>query len=333
MNNHTIIIAEAGVNHNGDINIARKLIEKAKESGANIVKFQTTKVDSLVSKYAEMAQYQKENMGYEKSQKEMLQSFTLPFEAFYEISDYCHTVGIDFLSTPFDIESVKFLYGLGCDLWKIPSGEITNYPYLIEIAKTRKPVILSTGMSTLEEVKACYRLLRENGTPDITLLHCTTQYPTEYEDVNLRAMLTLKNEFNCQVGYSDHSRGIEVPVAAVAMGAVLIEKHFTLSRDMEGPDHKASLEPEELKQMVSMIRHIEVALGDGIKTPKPTEEPNKLVARKSIVAKRFIKKGELLSEENMTTKRPGTGICPMLWETVLGTEAIRDFGEDELIQV
>lgn len=329
---HTLVIAEAGVNHNGDIEVAKKLIDKAKEAGADIVKFQTTKIDSLVSKYAEMAQYQKENLGFEKSQKEMLESFTLPFEAFYEISDYCKEKEIEFLSTPFDLESIDFLEKLGCKIWKIPSGEITNYPYLVKIAETRKPVILSTGMSTLEEVKTCYNLLKEKGTPEISLLHCTTQYPTDYKDINLRAMLTLKQEFDCTVGYSDHSCGVEVSVAAVSMGASIIEKHFTLSRNMEGPDHKASLEPEELKQMVLMIRHIEEALGDGVKSPQLIEKPNMLVARKSIVAKEKIKKGELFSEKNITTKRPGNGVNPMLWSKVIGTRAIRDFDEDELIE-
>lgn len=330
---HTIVIAEAGVNHNGDIAIAKKLIDKAKEAGADIVKFQTAKVDSLVSKHAKMAQYQKENLGVEKSQKEMLESLILPFDAFTELSEYCSKVGIEFLSTPFDIESIRFLCRLGCRTWKVPSGEITNYPYLIEIARTGKPVILSTGMSTMDEVRDCYELLTKNGSPEVTLLHCTTQYPTDYEDVNLRAMITLQKEFGCKVGYSDHTRGIIVPVAAVAMGASVIEKHFTLDRNMEGPDHKASLEPEELKQMVSSIRHIEASLGDGVKNPKSIEEPNKAVARKSIVAKKDIKKGETLSEDNVTTKRPGTGVNPMLWRTVIGTKAIRDFEEDELIEI
>lgn len=329
----TLIIAEAGVNHNGDVKIAKQLIDKAKEAGADIVKFQTTTVSGVVSKYAEMAEYQKVNLGFEKSQKEMLEAFTLPFDAFYEIADYCREKDIAFLSTPFDLASVDFLEQLGCRMWKIPSGEITNYPYLVKIAKTKKPVILSTGMSTLEEVRDCYELLKQNGTPEISLLHCTTQYPTEYGDVNLRAMITLKEAFGCPVGYSDHTRGIEVPVAAVAMGAEIIEKHFTLSRDMEGPDHKASLEPDELIQMVSMVRHIEEALGNGVKVPSQAERPNMLIARKSIVAKRRIEKGEILSEENLTTKRPGGGVNPMLWNQVIGTKAVDSFEEDELIKL
>ena len=328
-----LVIAEAGVNHNGEIELAKKLIKEAKKAGADVVKFQTADVDSLVSKHAQMCEYQKQNLGYEESQKEMLNKIILPFDAFYEIAACCKEEGIKFLSTPFDLLSIDFLEKLGCDMWKIPSGEITNYPYLIKIAKTHKPVILSTGMSTLDEVKACYELLKENGAGEITLLHCTTQYPTEYEDVNLRAMLTLQREFGCKVGYSDHSRGIEVPVAAVAMGATVIEKHFTLDKTMEGPDHKASLEPQELQEMVSMIRNIEKSLGDGIKQPKEIERANIGIVRKSIIAKRDIKKGEIFSEENITTKRPGSGISPMRWNEVIGCPAKRDFAEDELIEL
>lgn len=328
-----LVIAEAGVNHNGEIELAKKLIKEAKKAGADVVKFQTADVDSLVSKHAQMCEYQKQNLGYEESQKEMLNKIILPFDAFYEIAACCKEEGIKFLSTPFDLLSIDFLEKLGCDMWKIPSGEITNYPYLIKIAKTHKPVILSTGMSTLDEVKACYELLKENGAGEITLLHCTTQYPTEYEDVNLRAMLTLQREFGCKVGYSDHSRGIEVPVAAVAMGATVIEKHFTLDKTMEGPDHKASLEPQELQDMVSMIRNIEKSLGDGIKQPKEIERANIGIVRKSIIAKRDIKKGEIFSEENITTKRPGSGISPMRWNEVIGCPAKRDFAEDELIEL
>lgn len=330
---HVLVIAEAGVNHNGEIELAKQLIREAKKAGADIVKFQTSNLDALVSKNADMAEYQKENLGFVKSQKEMLRKIVLPFDAFYEIAACCREEGIKFLSTPFDLLSVDFLEELGCDMWKIPSGEITNYPYLIKIAKTHKPIILSTGMSNLQEVRDCYNLLKENGAGEITLLHCTTQYPTEYEDVNLRAMLTLQQEFGCKVGYSDHSRGIEVPVAAVGMGATVIEKHFTLDKTMEGPDHKASLEPHELTTMISMIRNIEKALGDGRKEPKATEVPNKAVARKSIIAKRDIKKGDIFTEENLTTKRPGNGISPMRWNEILGQTAKRDFSEDELIEI
>jgi N,N'-diacetyllegionaminate synthase len=280
-----------------------------------------------------MAEYQKKNTGKVVSQKEMLKSLLLSFEDFRELSDYCKTIGIKFLSTPFDLDSIYFLNEIGCDIWKIPSGEITNLPYLEKIAKTKKDVILSTGMSTIEEVEAAIDALSKNGAGKITLLHCTTQYPTPYEDVNLKAMLTLRERFNLDVGYSDHTKGIEVPVAAVAMGATVIEKHFTLDKNMEGPDHKASLEPDELASMVISIRNIEKALGDGEKRPVESEIANKAVARKSIVAARTIKKGEIFSSENMTTKRPGNGISPMQWHSVIGKSAKRDFQEDELIEI
>lgn len=329
----TLIIAEAGVNHNGSLNVAKKLAISAKEAGADIVKYQTFNPDALSSKYAEMAQYQKKNMGQTKSQKEMLSRLTLTHDEFIQLARFCDEIGIKFLSTPFDIQSIDFLNELGCDIWKIPSGEITNYPYLVHIAETKKKIIMSTGMSTLTEVVSALDILRSNGATDIQLLHCTTQYPTPYSAVNLKAMLTLKSETGCEVGYSDHTNGIEIPIAAVAMGAVIIEKHFTLDRNMEGPDHKASLEPWELKQMVDSIRHIEEALGDGKKKPADIELSNINIARKSIVAKKFIKRGEVLSEENITTKRPGNGISPMLWKSVLGTNAIRNFEEDELIEI
>ena len=329
----TLIIAEAGVNHNGSLNVAKKLAISAKEAGADIVKYQTFNPDALSSKYAEMAQYQKKNMGQTKSQKEMLSRLTLTHDEFIQLARFCDEIGIKFLSTPFDIQSIDFLNELGCDIWKIPSGEITNYPYLVHIAETKKKIIMSTGMSTLPEVVSALDTLRSNGATDIQLLHCTTQYPTPYSAVNLKAMLTLKSETGCEVGYSDHTNGIEIPIAAVAMGAVIIEKHFTLDRNMEGPDHKASLEPGELKQMVDSIRHIEEAFGDGKKKPADIELSNINIARKSIVAKKFIKRGEVLSEENITTKRPGNGISPMLWKSVLGTNAIRNFEEDELIEI
>ena len=330
---HTLIIAEAGVNHNGDISIAKKLVDSAKEAGADIVKFQTFDVDSITSKYAEMAQYQKRNIGQTKSQKEMLSELTLTHDEFVELSTYCKKKEIKFLSTPFDLPSIDFLSSLGCDLWKIPSGEITNFPYLVKIANTNQDVILSTGMSTLIEVESAVKVLSEEGAGKITLLHCTTQYPTPYDSVNLNAMKTLKEKTGLDVGYSDHTNGIEISVAAVAMGAVIIEKHFTLDRNMRGPDHKASLEPEEWKQMVQSIRHVESAFGTGEKAPVAAERENMNIARKSIVAKRFIGKGEAFSEENITTKRPGSGVSPMLWKSVLGTKAIRDFGEDELIEI
>lgn len=330
--NRVLIIAEIGVNHNGDFNIAKIMIDKAKECGADIVKFQTAKLDSLVSKCANMAEYQKQNIGEEKSQKEMLRNLLLSFEEFQELAEYCSEIGIMFLSTPFDIESIYFLNPLQ-QIWKVPSGEITNYPYLIEIAKTKKPVILSTGMSTLDEIRAAIGVLTENGTKDITLLHCTTDYPTAMKDVNLNAMITLKSEFGYPIGYSDHTNGIEVSVAATAMGATIIEKHFTLDKEMPGPDHKASLEPEELKTLITSIRNIEQAKGSFQKSPTKAEMKNRDVARKSIVAAKVIKKGEVFSTKNLTTKRPGNGLSPMLWNKVIGTTAKRDFEEDELIEV
>lgn len=333
MNNSTLIIAEAGVNHNGDIKVAKKLAWAAKEAGADIVKFQTFNPDAITSKYAEMAQYQKNNIGHIKSQKEMLSELTLTYEEFRELAAFCENIGIKFLSTPFDIPSIDFLNELGCEIWKIPSGEITNYPYLVHIAKTKKRIIMSTGMSTINEVVEAVDLLKSQGVKNISLLHCTTQYPTPYAEVNLKAMHTIKNVTGCEVGYSDHTNGIEIPIAAVAMGATIIEKHFTLNRNMEGPDHKASLEPEELKKMVDSIRNIEMALGNGEKIPSKSEIANISVARKSIIAKRAIREGELLTEDNLTTKRPGNGISPMRWYDVIGTRAIRNFAEDELIEV
>ena len=333
MSKHTLVIAEAGVNHNGSLELAKQLALKAKEAGADIVKYQTADLNSLVSKTAEMADYQKDNIGKEESQKEMLSKLLLQYEEFVELKRYCEEIEIKFLSTPFDLKSIDFLEELGCDIWKIPSGEVTNLPYLIKIAKTNKPIILSTGMCTLEEIDDCVSVLKEHGAKDIVILHCTTQYPTPYEEVNLRAMLTLQDRYQCDVGYSDHTKGIEVSVAAVALGACVIEKHFTLDRNMEGPDHKASLEPDELKEMVLSIRNIEKSLGDGEKKPAGSELKNKSVARKSIIAARNIKKGEVFTEENLTTKRPGTGISPMKWFEVIGKVASRDFFEDEMIEL
>lgn len=327
-----LIIAEAGVNHNGDINLARQLVDKAKEAGADIIKFQTFKLDSIVSKFAEMADYQKDNIGIVESQKEMLKKITLPYEAFLELYKYCNKKEIQFLSTPFDIGSIHFLNDM-VPFWKIPSGEVTNYPYLVEIAKTGKPVIMSTGMCELQEIDEAIKVLKASGTSDITLLHCNTQYPTPYKDVNLRAMETLRNRYKVKVGYSDHTKGIEVPIAAVALGAEVIEKHFTLDKKLPGPDHKASLEPNELAAMVSSIRNIEEALGSPNKTVSDSERENIAIARKSIVAAKNIKKGEVLTVDNLTTKRPGTGISPMRWNEVLGSKAIRDFVEDEVIEI
>lgn len=329
----TLIIAEAGVNHNGSLEIAKKLALTAKQCGADIVKFQTAKLDSLVSKYAHMADYQKKNIGEEMSQQEMLKKLLLTYDEFIELAAYCREVDIRFLSTPFDLKSVDFLEELGCHMWKVPSGEITNLPYLEKIAATHKKVLLSTGMSTMEEVKEAINVFEKSGTNNITILHCTTQYPAPFDEVNLNAMLTLRSEFGKEVGYSDHTKGIEVPIAAVAMGATVIEKHFTLDRNMEGPDHKASLEPNELRAMIQAIRNIEQALGSGEKIPAESEIANKAVARKSIIAACDIRKGEPLTIENLTTKRPGNGISPMNWYKVLGTKAIRDFREDELIEL
>lgn len=327
-----LIIAEAGVNHNGSLETAKKMVDVAKACGADIVKFQTAKLDSLVSCEANMADYQKENIGGEQSQKDMLRKLLLDFDDFIELADYCKKIRIGFLSTPFDIESIYFLNELQ-NIWKIPSGEITNYPYLVEIAKTGKEIILSTGMATLDEVEAAVNVLKKFSAGEVSLLHCTTEYPAPYNDVNLRAMLTLRDHFGCVVGYSDHTRGIEIPIAAVAMGAKIIEKHFTLDRTMEGPDHKASLEPKELEIMVKSIRNVEQAIGTGVKFPALSERKNMEVVRKSIIANRDITKGEILTEENLTTKRPGKGISPMRWNEIIGKKAIRDFREDELIEI
>ncbi len=329
----TYIIAEAGVNHNGSPELAKKLIDKAKEAGVDCVKFQTFNPRKLTTKSADKADYQVKNTNNDEKQLDMLDKLALSQKVFVDLKEYCEEKGIEFLSTPFDFESIDFLDNLGVSFWKVPSGEITNYPYLVKIAQTRRDIVLSTGMASMEEVEAAYKLLKDKGSGEITLLHCTTEYPAPIEDVNLKAMLSMKEKFGCKVGYSDHTKGIEIPVAAVAMGAEVIEKHFTLDRNMEGPDHKASLEPDELKEMVTAIRNVEKALGNGEKVPSPSEIKNKPIARKSIVAKKDIKAGELFTEDNITTKRPGSGINPMLWTKVLGTRAIRDFKEDELIEI
>lgn len=329
---HTLIIAEAGVNHNGSLELAVQMIDAAKKAGVDIIKFQTAKPENLVSKYAEKAKYQKKTTDSDETQLEMLRKIMLPFEDFILLKRHCEETGIGFLTTPFDMESIYYVDNL-VDVWKIPSGEITNFPYLVEIARTGKPVILSTGMATLEEVEDAVGILKEYGTKEITLLHCNTQYPTPYDDVNLLAMKTLAEKTKLPIGYSDHTQGIDVPIAAVALGATVVEKHFTLDRNMEGPDHKASLEPDELQKMVESIRNIERALGNGVKIPSKSETENIAVARKSIVAKRRIGAGEVFTEQNITTKRPGTGISPMKWKEVLGTKAVRDFMEDELIEI
>jgi len=327
------IIAEAGVNHNGSIEVAKKMVDVAKESGVDAIKFQTFQAEKMVTARSSKAEYQKKGTTEGESQLEMLKKLQLSQEEFILLRTYCEQIGIEFLSTPFDLESLAFLYRIGLKRWKIPSGEITNLPYLIKIAETKQPAILSTGMATMEEVEAAVEVLNKYGVKEITLLHCTTEYPTPFEDVNLKAMLTLKEHFNMSVGYSDHTMGIEIPMAAVAMGATIIEKHFTLGRNMEGPDHKASLEPDELKAMVSAIRHIEVAFGDGVKKPARSERKNVEIVRKSIVASKKIKQGELFNEANLTVKRPGIGISPMKWFDVLGKRSLRDFEEDELIEL
>ena len=327
------IIAEAGDNHNGKIELAYALIDKAVEAGADCVKFQTFVTEDLVSRHAEKAAYQKAATGSDESQYEMIKKLELSFAQFRELQKYSNERNILFLSTPFDLKSIAFLDSIDVPYFKIPSGEITNLPYLEKIAQTGKKIIMSTGMSELDEIEAAISILQENHAGEISLLHCNTEYPTSMADVNLRAMLTLKDRFGVKVGYSDHTRGIEVPIAAVALGAEIIEKHFTLDRKMEGPDHKASLEPDELKQMVESIRNIEMALGDGEKKVSSSEAGNRMIARKSIVAGRKIEKGEILSEENMAVKRPGGGISPMEWYHVIGTKAIRDYEEDEPIEL
>ncbi len=327
------IIAEVGVNHNGDIDLALRLVNEAKRCGADAVKFQTFKAERLASKFAPKADYQKGRSEGE-DQVEMLRALELSFEDFSAIKRYCDDQGVEFLSTPFDEESAEFLYRIGMGRFKIASGEITNYPLLRRIASFSRPVILSTGMADLEEVRAAIDVLLGGVKRiDLILLHCTSEYPCPYEDVNLRAMLTLRREFDLPVGYSDHTPGIEVPVAAVGLGAVVIEKHFTLDRALPGPDHRASLEPDEFLRMVRAIRNVERALGDGEKRPTSEEEKVRRVARKSIVAKRRIRKGEMFSEENLTAKRPGWGISPMRWNEVLGQRAKRDFEPDEMIEL
>lgn len=327
----TIIIAEAGVNHNGNLEMAKKLVDVAMESGVDFVKFQTAIPKELVSKYANKARYQIENTGTTESQLEMLNKLMLPFAAYKELNRYCKSNEIGFISTPFDIESIHFLDEFEMPFWKIPSGEVTNYPYLREIAKTKIPIVMSTGMCSIEEIQAAINVITYYTGGKITLLQCNTQYPTPMQDVNLRAMLTLKKEFGVPVGFSDHTKGIEVPIAAVALGAEIIEKHFTLDRNLPGPDHKASLEPNELSAMVSAIRNIEIAIGTGEKIPTNSELSNRDIARKSIVAKRAIQKGEKYSEENLTTKRPGIGISPMKWDKIIGKKANKAYEEDELI--
>lgn len=328
---HVFVIAEAGVNHNGDIQIAKRLIDAAVEAGADAVKFQTFHTENIVCKTTQKAEYQLATTDQTETQFEMLKKLELTGQMHNELMEYCKKRNIMFLSTPFDVESVRYLVDLGLPILKIPSGEITNLPYLREIGKYHKKVILSTGMSSMDEVRTAVEVLREYGTDDITLLHCNSQYPTLMPDVNLLAMVSMRERTGLPVGYSDHTQGIEIPIAATALGATVIEKHFTLDRNMEGPDHKASLEPDELKQMVQGIRKIEAALGNGIKQISSSEKENVKISRKSIVAARMIRANETFTEENLTTKRPGTGISPMGWDELIGHCAKREYHQDDLI--
>ena len=329
------IIAEAGVNHNGSIELAKKLIDAAVEAGADAVKFQTFKAESIISKFAPKADYQKKNTEHNESLLDMLKKLELSYKDFKDLKKYCDNKGIMFLSTPFDLDSALFLKNIGLEIFKIPSGEITNYLLLREIGSYGKNVILSSGMADLGEIEDAIDVLADFGTPrrNITVLHCNTEYPTPYKDVNLKAMITIKKAFNIKVGYSDHTHGIEIPIASVAMGAEIIEKHFTIDNKLEGPDHKASLEPEELKAMVDAIRNIEKAMGDGVKKPSKSELKNKDIVRKSIVAKKPIRKGEAFTEDNLTVKRPGTGTSPMKWNEVIGRKADKYYDKEEIIDL
>ena len=327
------IIAEAGVNHNGSLELAKEMIDMAKLAGVDCIKFQTFQTEDLVSRYASKAEYQKVHTDSDESQFDMLKKLELSFNDFIVLKEYCERKDIEFMSTAFGMDSINFLENLGIKRLKIPSGEITNLPYLIKIAKLNKPIIMSTGMSTLKEIEFACSILTANGANDVTLLHCTTDYPAPFEDVNLNAIKTIKDKFNLPVGYSDHTLGVEVTIAAVAMGATVIEKHFTLDNNMSGPDHMASLEPAELNYMVKAIRNVEIALGKDLKVPSCSEMKNMEVARKSIIAKSNIKQGDFFTENNLTIKRPGTGISPMKWFDILGKRAIKDFKEDELIEL
>ena len=331
----TLIIAEAGVNHNGKLSLAKDLVEAAINADVDIVKFQTFKAENLSTKSAAMAIYQKINTNLPESQFSMLKRLELTHNEFLELQETCAAKGIEFLSTAFDLESLEFLWSLRPQRIKIPSGEITNLPYLRKVGSLGIETILSTGMAQMQEIEEALNVLELAGTSreKIVVLHCTTNYPTEMHEVNLHAMCRLGNEFGVKFGYSDHTLGIEVSIAAVALGACVIEKHFTLSRDLEGPDHRASLEPTELANMVTSIRNIEVALGDGVKRPTKAEVENAKVARKSIVARKAIKQGEVFTNDNLVTKRPGVGLSPMMWDSILGTVASRDFDEDDLIEI
>ena len=331
----TLIIAEAGVNHNGDISIAHKLIDAAVNTGADIIKFQTFKATNLATLSARKAPYQRLLTEDKESQQKMLKNLELPEESYYELKKHCADANIEFLTTAFDLDSLSFINKLNLKRFKIPSGEITNYPYLKKIGSSGLPIILSTGMSKLDEIRDAIDVLVKFGTSknDLTILHCTTEYPTPFGEVNLNAMQTILKTFGTNIGYSDHTEGIEVAIAAVALGAKVIEKHITLDNKMKGPDHAASLEPNIFKQMVKCIRNIEISFGDGIKKPSESEIKNLVIVRKSLVARKYIKKGELFTEENLTTKRPGNGIDPMNWNKIIGTLSSKDFKPDELIDL
>lgn len=334
MENRVLIIAEAGVNHNGDIAKAKELVDAAAKAGVDFVKFQTFKAAKIVTKSAERASYQNKNTGDKDSQFEMLKKLELSKDHHLELIKYCEARNVKFLSTGFDLDSLEFLHNLGVQLFKIPSGEITNLPYLRKIASFKKPVVMSTGMADMQEVVGAFNVLIKEGLKkeEITIVHCNTEYPTPMRDVNLKAMNTIGDQLDVKIGYSDHTLGIEVPIAAVALGATVIEKHFTLDRNLPGPDHRASLEPRELKEMVKSIRNIENAIsGDGKKVPSKSEKKNIPIVRKSIVAKSFIKAGEIFTEENITVKRPGTGISPMKWDRIIGKKAEKNYFKDDLI--
>ena len=328
-----LIIAEAGVNHNGSLELAKKMADVAKKAGADIVKYQTAVPELVISRFAPKAEYQKETTGAGESQLEMVKKIHFGFDAHRELKEYCDSIGIMYLSTPFDMDSIEFLKEMDMPVWKIPSGEITNLPYLEKVARLGKPLIMSTGMSEISEVKDALEVLYSNGATDVTILHCNTEYPTPLKDANVKAMLDIQSNFKTKVGYSDHTLGLEAPLASVALGATVVEKHFTLDKTMEGPDHGASMEPHELEALVKAIRNTELALGDGVKTVTASEAKNKDIARKSIVAKRPIQPGETFTEENIMVKRPGNGISPMRWYEVLGKTAKREFTLDELIEL
>ena len=329
------IIAEAGVNHNGSAEVAKKMIGAAAKAGADAVKFQTFKAESIVSEFSPKARYQEKITGNKESQFEMIKKLELDLDAHKKLIEYCKKKRIDFLSTPFDLESIELLHNLGLQTFKISSGEITNLPYLRKIGALKKKIVISTGMANLKEVAAALNTLIKRGTPkkNITILHCNTEYPTPYKDVNLKAMQTIKDKFNVKVGYSDHTLGTEIPIAATALGASVIEKHFTLDKNMKGPDHKASLEPDEFRNMVRAVRNAEEALGSGVKRNSPSEIKNKIAIRKSLVAAEDIKKWEKFTGKNITAKRPAIGISPMKWQKIIGKTAKKDFKKDEPIKL